>query len=70
MEFGTDGSLTYSIHLADRTQILKLSYEVDGDTIWTDQPSAPRKESTRFSIDARGVLELDKAGERSWYERV
>ena len=70
LEFSPDGALTYSIRLPDRTQILNLTYKVDGNNILSDQPSAPRKESTRFSIDSKGVLELEKSGERSWYEQV
>jgi hypothetical protein len=70
MEFDPTGALTYSILLGDRTQIFKLTYEIDGDAIVTDQPSAPRKERTRFSIDPNGLLELEKADERTWYERV
>jgi hypothetical protein len=70
LDFSPDGALTYSIRLPDRTQILNLTYEVDGDIILSDQPSAPRKESTRFSIDSEGVLELEKSGERSWYEQA
>jgi len=70
MEFGADGSLQYSIELADRIQIMNLTYSVSGDVIISNQPSEPGEERTRFKIGTDGRLELDHGGSRSWFERV
>ena len=70
MEFGADGGLQYSIELADRIQIMNLTYSVSGDVIITNQPSAPREERTRFEIGADGRLELHHGDSRLWFERV
>ena len=58
LKFGADGSLTYVIRSGDRQQIIKLRYQVDGSTIVTDQPSAPRIERTAFTLSEGGVLTL------------
>jgi hypothetical protein len=69
MEFRPDGELQYCIDVGDRWQIARLTYRVDGDVIVTDQPSAPRKERTRFALLDDGSLLLDLHGSRSWYRR-
>ena len=69
LQFGDDGQLRYCILANDKWQIMKLIYRVDGNTLVTDQPSAPREERTRFSFQADGVLVLDYEGERAIYHR-
>ena len=68
-DFRPDGRLFYSIHAGDRWQIMKLRYQVDGDLLVTDQPSAPREEKTRFALEADGTLTLEFGGQRSSYKR-
>ena len=58
LEFDGSGALRYSIREQDKTQIINLRYRVEGSTIVTDQPSAPRVERTQFSIAEDGVLTL------------
>ena len=70
IDFAADGSLQYSIELADRVQIMNLTYSVSGDEIISNQPSATGEERTRFVLGADGRLELNHGGTRSWYERV
>ena len=70
MEFDSSGALTYSILLGDRTQIFKLTYEVDGGRLTLSNALTSDEERTRFSIGTDGLLELEKAGDRTWYERV
>lgn len=69
MEFKNDGKLIYSIDTADKTQIINLVYEVSGDQIITDQPSHPRKESSRFYFEPSGILVIDHQGERTRFTR-
>jgi hypothetical protein len=53
LEFDETGRLTYVIRGKESDQVIKLRYQVDGDTIVTDQPSAPQTERTSFSCDGR-----------------
>ena len=69
MVFTNDGKLIYSIHTADKTQIINLVYEVSGDQIITDQPSNPRKEITNFYFEPTGILVLDYQGEKARFSR-
>jgi hypothetical protein len=70
MEFTIDGKLIYSIHQNDRTRIINLVYEVTGDTIVTDQPSKPRKETTKFYFESNDTLVLDYGGEKAYFRRA
>lgn len=69
MCFHDDGRLTYTHHLEDKDQIILLTYHLDGDRIITDQPSNPRKETTKVSFDQKGYLDLDYTECKAWFER-
>jgi hypothetical protein len=62
MEFFPDGSLIYYIVSGDRIQKMLLRYRVEGSTIISDQPSAPREERSDFLISADDVLTLTFQG--------
>jgi hypothetical protein len=62
LEFGEGDGLLYTIRGRDKDQIIKLRYRVEGSTIITDQPSAPRIERTPFSLSGDGVLTLAFGG--------
>jgi len=68
--FHDDGRLTYIIHSAERDQVMRLVYRIEGDELVTDQPSAPSEHRTRFKFDESGALELDDQGDRSRFVRV
>ena len=68
-DFRDDGRLYYSVLSGDRWQVMKLRYRVDGGLLVTDQPSDPREERTRFSMDADGSLILGFGGQRSWFKK-
>lgn len=53
LAFDETGRLTYVIRGRESDQVIKLIYQVDGDTVITNQPSAPQTERTRFSFDGR-----------------
>ena len=69
MEFGEGGGLAYTIRTQDREQIMLLRYRVEGSTIVTDQPSAPRIERTAFSLSDDGVLTLAFGGTPYLFKR-
>lgn len=62
LEFDESGGLRYTIHEHDKRQIINLQYRVEGSTVVTDQPSAPRVERTQFSFAEDGVLTLAFGG--------
>jgi hypothetical protein len=69
LEFLEDGRLVYAILTPKGTQIMRLTYRVDGDMLVTDQPSHPREERTRFGWDDTGVLILEFGGVKSRFTR-
>jgi hypothetical protein len=70
LEFDEDGGLTYIIRSDGKQQIMLMRYEVDGDTIITDQPSHPSVERTAFSLSDDGLLMLALDGEPSNFRRI
>ena len=68
-DFREDGRLYYSVLSGERWQIMKLTYRVEGDFIVTDQPSAPRQERTRFSVESDGTLHLELGEKRNRFRR-
>jgi YD repeat-containing protein len=70
MVFTLDGKLIYSIDTDDRTQIINLVYETFGDTLITDQPSAPKKEYSQYYFESDDLLILDYDGEKTKFQRV
>lgn len=71
-DFHGDGRLYYSVLSGERWQVMKLTYRIEGDFIVTEQPSAPREERTRFSVDSDGTLQLELGEKRNpfrpWHE--
>ncbi len=68
-DFRDDGRLYYSVLSRGRWQIMKLRYRVEGDFIVTEQPSAPRQERTRFSVESDGTLHLELGDKRNRFHR-
>jgi hypothetical protein len=62
LEFHGDGRLTYTIRCDNKNQIILMRYKVEGDTVVTDQPSAPREERTAYSLSPDGILTLEFGG--------
>lgn len=69
MEFVSDGRLTYAIDGGDRWQVMRLTFRVEGNTIVSDQPSAPREERTRFRFGTDGSLILEQNGSETRFRR-
>ncbi len=70
MEFLQDGQLTYAIDVGTKRQIMNLTFQVDGDRILSNQPSAPRLEETQFWFEEPGTLVLRRGSQRSWFQRT
>lgn len=70
LDFFESGDLTYTICSEAVDQVIRLTYSVDGDTIITQQASAPREEQTKYAIDGHGRLALTKDGTVSLYRRI
>ncbi len=69
LEFDEHGGLTYVIRSHDKNQIILMTYEIDGNTIITDQPSAPQVRRTVFSLSDDGLLTLAFGGEPYRFRR-
>lgn len=67
--FTEDGKLTYTIDTPEKTQIINLVYQVSGDQITTDQPSHPKKHTSRFYFEPSGILVIDNEGEKTRFQR-
>jgi|GEM_PF-892852 len=70
IEFNSIGRLRYIIHTEEKEQIMLMTYEVDGDRLITDQPSAPRIETSRFEFVSDDKLKLFFDGFESTYIRL
>lgn len=62
MTFTSDGKLIYEIMESDTAQRINLIYWISGDTLFTDQPSHPRKESTKYRYEDHDTLILESEG--------
>ena len=62
LEIDENGGLRYTIREQGKRQIINLRYRVEGSTIVTDQPSAPKAERTQFSLTEDGILTLAFGG--------
>jgi hypothetical protein len=61
LEFKEDGSLIYTVKEASKDQIMILTYELDQDTLVTNQESWPQKEKTDIVslTDRMMILKFD-----------
>lgn len=62
MEFQDGGILRYTIRHESKHQIILMRYKVEGDTIISNQPSAPQEERTKYSLSPDGILTLEFEG--------
>ena len=67
--FEAEGTLRYRIESTTIQHVL-LTWRIDGDTLITDQPSAPRESRSRFRFRSSSRLVLELSGEHFEYERV
>jgi hypothetical protein len=70
LKFGLDGTLLYTIHEAERDQVMRLTYRTEPGVILTDQPSQPRPERTEYEFTHDGALVLAFRGRKTRYIRV
>ena len=69
IEFRPDGRMAYVVLSGGKTQIMRMTYRVEGDVLITDQPSQPREERSRFRLDPDGALVLSFGGSDTRFER-
>ena len=69
MTFTSNGKLIYEINESEKVSIMNLTYEIYNDMIYSNQPSHPRVEKTKYSISG-DVLTLYYSGEISKYKRI
>jgi hypothetical protein len=61
------GRLRYSFDVGGRVQAIALVYQVEGNVLRTDNPSAAHAVETHFRLGEAGVLEFDFSGARAWF---
>jgi hypothetical protein len=61
LEFRADGRAAYVVQSGERQQTMLLSWRLDGNDLVTNQPSDPREERTRISLEG-GALMLTFGG--------
>jgi hypothetical protein len=69
MEFRNGGRLLYEFIAGGKVHVVKLLYRVDGETLRTDNPSAPHEATTNFRFGAGEVLVFDFAGACAFFVR-
>lgn len=70
LHFYPNGDLLYVVKSEKHDEIFRLTYTTQGNVIISDQPSAPRQESTVYSIDEKGILSLEYDGICTRYKRA
>lgn len=69
MEFSEGGMLRYHIDVGGNDQVVDLIYRVEGDTLHTENLSAPHSMSVQFGREGEDVLALDFGGASAWLLR-
>ena len=68
LEFSSDGTLRYVVREKEKSQIMNLTYRIDGDYLITDQPSSPKIEKTKAKITGDKLV-LNYNGKEVYYTR-
>lgn len=59
LTFNKDGTATYLINTDDnKQQAILLTYKIEGDKLITDQPTHPKKETSKFLFNKDGTLTI------------
>ena len=69
MTFMPDGKLVYDINESEKIQRINLIYWTQGEFVFTDQPSHPNVEKTKFSLPSNDTLILEYGGVQSIFRR-
>ena len=69
LEFLPDGSLTYTVDLPEKRQVILLTYKtMNNKYMITDQPSRPKEEKTNYRLSwDKKKLTLDFQGMKEVY---
>ena len=70
VEFHPDGQLTYTIHQAEKQQLILLTWRLEGGFVVTDQPSHPAEQRSRFEFRGPNELILELEGSTTRLIRV
>ncbi len=66
MDVREGGRLLYSFDVGGRERVETLVYQVEGNVLRTDNPSAPHAVETHYAHGEGDVLVLDFGGPRAW----
>ncbi len=69
MEFADCGLLRYHIDVGGTDQVVDLLFNVEGDTLHTENAHEPHSMSVQFAREGGDVLVLNFGGPRAWLLR-
>jgi hypothetical protein len=70
VEFHPGGQLTYTIHQAEKQQLILLTWRLEGGFVVTDQPSQPAEQRSKFEFRGPNELVLELEGSTTRLIRV
>ncbi|TKC12482.1 hypothetical protein FA048_02360 [Pedobacter polaris] len=69
MEFTEGGKLIYKIFENENVQIINMVYQLIDDVIFSDQPSNPQVQKTKYKFKGDNILLLEFDGEITVFKR-
>jgi hypothetical protein len=72
MDIRPDGRMYYTVpsSAGKRRVTVEVFYEIDGNELVADVPSAPRKSRSHFFFEDDGTLRIENQGAEAWFERT
>ena len=70
LEFRPGNDLRCTFVSKGKVRELQLAYWLEGDTLVTDQASAPREQRLQVHLESPTVLRLNYGGALAWFERT
>lgn len=70
LEFREGNDLLCTFEEAGEPRELQLAYWLEGNTLVTDQASAPREQRLKLHLETPDRLRLDYGGALAWFERT
>lgn len=69
MTFIHEGKLIYDKHGPNKIERINLIYWTKGETLFTDQPSHPKEEKTKYYFPDKDTLVLSYDGQLTMFKR-
>ena len=70
LEFREGNDLRCTFEEGGGVREIQLAYWLEGNTLVTDQASAPREQRLKLHLESPTMLRLDYGGALAWFERT